>query len=148
MNLRRQIAFLLSVLMAGCHVHIAAEPQMLERGDRVRVHLARPAEYRLREMSPANIVRVDGEVAQVTDTTLVLSAWWLRSASGLEYAGEGWTVHVRREDVQRLEERRVSGVRTGLLVAGGVAAAALLGAAALSGGSDGPPGNGGNGQTQ
>lgn len=130
--------------LTGCykHVDVPAGPEDIERGDRVRVYLAEPRQYRLQEVSPNNVVLLDGEAALWTDTSMVLSTWWLRSATGREFRANGESVHLALPDIERIERREIAALKTAGLALGVVGAAVLVGAALLSiGGGE----NGGNG---
>lgn len=131
------------LLGIGCHSYVRTDVPGLERGDRVRVFLSEPGAFRLGEVTAERVLQLDGEVVGWDEERLVLSAWWARSVSGREYAGEGLTVHVPREQVRDLEIRRLAALETGLVSAGGLAAALAIGAAMRSGGGSGSGGGGG-----
>lgn len=137
------LSFLLPALGA-CYSYLPIETSMLERGDRVRVRLSQPADQPLRLVTARDIVVVNGDVASVTDTALVLSAWDLESVTGAEFAGEGWTVYVAPDNIALLEQRNLEGLQTGLVVGAGVAGLLVIGALVISGGSGGD-GNGNGG---
>jgi hypothetical protein len=88
-----------------------------------------------------NVVQVDGEVVRWEEDRLVLSAWWLRGANGIEHRGIGETVNIPRGFLGSVERKQVSVARTGVLV-GVIALLAVLAQASLGGGG-GPEGPGG-----
>lgn len=137
-----------ALAFAGCHKYVPVaygpetETSPVERGTRVRVHLSEPGEYRLGEVTPSNVVEIDGEFVRLDASRLVLSGWRLEAASGREYFGRGESVEIPRSSVAWIRERRVAALETGLLVAGTVAASVAAGAVVISGGDREGSGNG------
>lgn len=109
-----------------------------EQGTAVRVYLSEPQDVRLTEITGNDVVRIDGEIAAADADEMVLSAWWLHARSGYEFRGQGETVRVARENVARVERKRLSYLRSGGLVALGVLAGILFTVVEVGGGGRGP----------
>ena len=125
----RSIVALLTILtlagsIAGCFTYVAA-PEMPAKGTPVRAHLNRPVPVELPNVTARDIVEVQGEFVTADPDQLVLSAFSIESNSDFRYRTEGATVHLPRDAIGLLEERRVSPQRTAL------ATVALLGAGYL-----------------
>nr|NIY07960.1 hypothetical protein [Gemmatimonadota bacterium] len=132
--LRRCLSLSL-LLTTGACFHYVPGSDATPRGARVRVELTRPTPVELREVTANSVTNVSGEVVSSASDRLVLSVFALRAAGGFEYLSGGETVIFPNDVVGRVEERRISPVRTAL-------AAALVGAAvyaisATLGGSSG-----------
>jgi hypothetical protein len=101
----------------------------LKQGDRIRVHLSEPGDYELMDVVPRNVTLIDGELIRWTEDELLLSAWWMKAGSGLEFAGQGETVAVPGTAIGRVERRVVSVGKTAgiaVLIAGAVAALGVV----------------------
>ena len=118
------------------------EPDLLQ-GKRIRVHLSKPGDYALTDLVPRNVTSIDGDLIQWTEDELTLSAWWMKTESGLEFEGRGETVAVPRTDIGLVERRVVSAGKTvgmALLIGGAVAAIGLVfGASGGESGGTQPP---------
>lgn len=143
----RAAAFVLLIayFCSACFSYVPAASVPRSMGEPVRVYLSQPQTVELAEVVAGNIVRVDGEIASVDDREVVVSAWSLHGGSGTEYAGEGRTVRVPAEAVERVERKEFSWLQTGGIVALGVLAGVLFAAAegGFSGDGRGPPPTGG-----
>jgi hypothetical protein len=132
-----------AINLAGCTVYVPTGIERLERPDRVRVYLSAPGQFELLDLTANNVTVVDGEVVRWDDESLVLSVWWLEAASGLEFKAVGETIVVQRENINHIEERKISFAKTvGLVAIVVVAFAVGVGALASVGGSGsggGPP---------
>lgn len=132
--LRRCILLSSVVTMSACFHYVPAHDGV-HRGSRVRVELARPTAVDLREVTANNVTNVSGELVSSGSDRLVLSVFALRAAGGFEYFSEGETVVLPGDAVGRLEERRISAVRTTLAVA--ILGAAMYAIGSSLGGSSG-----------
>lgn len=117
----------------------------LQQGQRIRVHLSTPGDYALTDVAPRNVTLIDGELVRWTEEEMLLSAWWVKTAAGLEFAGRGESVAVPGTDIGLVEKRVVSAGKTAglaVLIAGAVAALGVaLGASSGEGnGGGGTPG--------
>ena len=90
----------------------AVEEPEVKQGQRIRVHLAEPGDYALTDVAPRNVTLIDGELIQWTEDELLLSARWMRTGSGLEFAGRGETVAVPLTAISLVERRVVSAGKT------------------------------------
>jgi hypothetical protein len=127
----RCVALVLTIALAGCYTYVPAAAPPTERGSRVRVNLADPAELRLANVTANDVVTVTGDVIHLAEDSLALSAWELRSASGFEHLASGETVRIERDNIAGLERRKLSALRsalvTGALVLGGALFFAVVG---------------------
>lgn len=138
-------AALVGTLVAGsgCYVYVplkSSTPPPV-RGAAVRARLAEPGRFRLTDVTAENVSSVDGEVVEWNADRLVLSAFWVRSNSGLEHKGVGETVVLPRTTIATVERKQISLARSSAL-AGGIALLAVLANAAFIGGGgvEPPPG--------
>ena len=128
---------------SGCYHYVPESSPDHARGTPLRVHVDPPASFELPDLTVRNIVRVDGEFVTRTPDALVLSAMWLDGAGGQEYAGQGWTVRVDDGALAGVEVKRLSWLRTGMVILG-AAAGSYFGFDAIRG-SSGGSGQGGGG---
>jgi hypothetical protein len=140
-RLLRSVAATLLVAFTGCFSYIPAAAPPSRQGERVRLHLSDPAEFRLSEITLNNVGALTGELVSSTGDELVLSVWALRSASGQEHSAAGETVRVDRSNVAGVERYRFSPLRSailaGALIVGGVLFIGLVGGGDSGGESTG-----------
>jgi hypothetical protein len=138
---------LIAFVLTGCYGYMPVQGTSVPAGSTVRARLSTPGEFRLTEISASNVDELSGEVIRADADTLALSAFWLRSRSGLEHLAAGETVAIPRTQVAEIEQRRISWVRTiGLASAASIAGALILGA--ITGYGNGGNGRDGGGQTK
>jgi hypothetical protein len=126
----------------GCYSFVpvgAAEPRP-EVGHQVRAYLNQPDRVRLQHVTAENVVQVNGELVEWDNGRLLLSAFWVKSASGFEYNALGETVSLRDNDLERVEAKTINIPVTVGVTAVAVAGAILLGAAFGTFGSSGDDG--------
>jgi hypothetical protein len=109
---------------AGCFHYVPVETAP-PQGTPVAVHLSRPIPVDLGEIALNNVVQVRGEIVRSDPDFLLLSAFAVQSALDRELLASGQTVSIPADAVARLEQKRISTVRTAL------ATVALLGAGYL-----------------
>lgn len=128
--------------LTACHHYLPSEIDAVERPNRVRVTLSEPSDFELLDLVARDIVLLDGEVVRWDDETLVLSVWWLTANYGTEFRAQGETAIVPREQVNHLELKQFSLLKTiglaalftGLLAVG----VGTLAAAGVIGSGSGP----------
>jgi hypothetical protein len=141
----RSIAILLPVFLGGCFSYAALGGATPARGSDVVARLSVPLQVPLQDVTVRQVTVTTGKVAYVDADSLVIVAERFTSDAGIDYPGLGSQVTIQRNHIAELEQRRVSGARTGLLL--GVGAAALVAIVTSvgplfgsgSGGSPGPP---------
>lgn len=140
-TIRRCVA-LASLLTMGACFHYVPAPDVSRQGTRVRAELVEPRAVELREVTANNVTNLSGELVSSGPDRLVLSVFALRTAGGFEYLSEGETVVLPGDAVGRVEERRISAVRTTLAIA--ILGAAMYAIGSSLGGSSGggEPGSG------
>jgi len=116
-HLRGISAVLAGMFFAGCYHHVPATTLAQPQGTPVRVHLNTLSSFELPQFTVSNVITVDGEVIRSDPETLFLSASWLEAATGGGFDGNGWTVSIPTEDLERAELKRFSWWRTGAVVA-------------------------------
>jgi hypothetical protein len=132
----------MTAIGSGCFAYAplnGANP-LPAQGSSVRAHLSEPGAFSLSDVTANNVIRVDGEVVQWDPDQLVLSAWWMRSRSGLEHKGVGETVLIPRSDIATLEHKQIAPGRTVAFVAAVVGFVLLIGSQFGGGGADEGPG--------
>lgn len=123
------------------YVPLQSDAPPLSLGEEVRAYLSEPDRVRLQHVTAENVVRVDGEFVDQDDSRLVLSAFWLKAGTGLEFKGVGETVELKRSSITTVERKKFSAIATAV-VSAALVAVAVLGGVALGGGGFGsePPG--------
>ena len=147
-NLVRGVALSLLCTMAltSCYqyVPVAQDQPLPERGSEVRARLSPARELDLGAMRVIEINRVDGSIYSGENDSLALWTQWVHSAYGQRFYANGSVFYFPRQDITRLEERRLVPARTALAVGASVATLALIFGLAiqLGGGEAGgePPG--------
>jgi hypothetical protein len=132
--MKRAVSTLLLCVIAlnGCFSYGAVPPaQVPPQMAEVRVHLSRPMDVPVTNVTVRDVVQVTGEMIGADSASLRLSAFGLRSATGYGVAAAGETVRIPRDAVAGLQRKRMDPARSALLA--GVLAAASLGLAALTG---------------
>lgn len=105
---------------AGCYTFtpVAVTPVP---GQRLVLDLNDHGRADLRGLIGPEVVRLEGTLAQQSDTSYVVSVWETRGIFGAPHRWSGETVSVRREYINVLAERRFSRPRTGVAVLAGAA---------------------------
>lgn len=131
------------VVLTGCYSYIPLEgPAPV--GSEVRAHLT--DEIALKESELTGVLTQDysGRVMAVTSDSLMLSIISARAVGAAQTQTARRIVGLPMTGVDGLEERKLSGVRTALAVAGGGAAVvAIVGGILTVGGNGGGDDNGG-----
>lgn len=134
---RTSLLLLMVMTLNGCFSYVPAGAKNPGQSSRVRVHLNQPQEVRLSQITANDVSVVDGEVVELTDDALTVSALWVTGRGGYENPGENVTVRIPRANVSRLEVRRPSLLRTGAILGIAALLAGAFAAATLNGGSEG-----------
>ena len=153
-DLRRAAALLSPALLpllsaaAACWTYRAAEPALVPAGARVRVTLTPEGAAALAPSLGSSVAGVEGAWAggegSGSGDSVVVRVERLLTPSGVAIAWTGAPVGMPRGAIRTVERSTISGQRTALFTAGGVAVAALLGAMFRRGGkSSGGAGEGG-----
>lgn len=143
--LRAVAALLLcSTVLGGCFTYQPIGQATPRRAESLHVTLDRPSDVRLTHNTANDVRDVYGELVHMDDSTLVLSAMRVVSASGYEQSGEDATVSLARANVAALQVKRLAPGRS-LLFGAGLVALALTARFALSasGGKGSDTGTGG-----
>ena len=127
---------------AGCYHYVSESDIALTRGTPIRLHLERPASFELTRVTVNSVITVNGEMVRREAGDVILSATWLDANIGGGFAGEGSTLRIPETNVSKLEVKRFSWWRTGIVVLGG-AVGTFLGFDVLGTGSEGAGGGGG-----
>lgn len=135
------LVLLIPYICSACFAYVPAAGTPHATGESVRVFLSRPQAVELEEVTAGNITVVEGEVAAADDGALVVSAWNLISGSGAEFPAQGQSVRISAGDVERVERKEISWLRTGSILALGILAGVLFNAAegGISGDRGSPP---------
>lgn len=146
--MRRAVLFLPSLLLlSACYSYAPVQGAAPDRGSRVRIHLTEPRDVRLTNLTGNEVVLVSGELVRMGADTAVVSAYTLRARSGYEFLAAGETVRVPQSDIALVQRRRLSPLKSGLLVGAVALGTSLVAAAVESGRSEGgPPAGGGKGK--
>jgi hypothetical protein len=135
---------LMAALLNGCFSYVPANGDAPTPGQRVRVYLQEPQDFRLTNVTANDVTLIRGEFAQEVEDGLALSAFLLTSQNGYENLARGETTLVPRTNIQALELSRLSAAKTAGLAAIVAGIGVLVSAAIASGfaGGSGPPGGG------
>jgi hypothetical protein len=134
-----------AVSSMGCYRYVPLDSGAppLELGDELRAHLSTPSRVQLEQLAAENVIRVDGEFINSDDDRLVVSAFWLKAGTGLEFKGVGETVALPRTSIAVVEKKKFSAVATAaataVAVVIGVLAGIAFGTAASGAPGPGPP---------
>ena len=115
----------LATASTGCFHYVPVE-EVPRQGTPVQVYTSRPVPVPLEDVTANNVVMVRGEVITEQTDQLALSAFTLESANEFEYLAGGQTVFVPRDALARIEEKRISWLRTGLTAAAFAGAGILI----------------------
>lgn len=127
------------VVLNGCYTFVPTQ-EVPSQGARVQVHLSKPQDVRLADVTANDVVLISGEVARVDSAALILSAYTLRSQSGYENIGRGESVGLLRENIAGIRRRKISPLNTAGLIAIGVALGVAVGVALAEAGNQGEGG--------
>lgn len=133
-------ALLLTMSLSACYQYfpISDGEPLPEPGREVRARLSPEREMNLGNITVNQINRIDGSVYSNGNDSLALWTQWVHSAFGQRYYANGSVFYFPRQEMSRLEERRLVPVKTGFAVGAGVAALALIfGLATQLGGGEG-----------
>ncbi len=136
-------SLLLAWLPVGCYGYAPLTRPSAPPAAALRVRLQTPADYRLTSVTVNDVGTVEGELVNMDDSTVVLSATRVVARSGFEHLGEHATLQVPRANIVSLEVRRLARGRTALFVGGLVAVAGITSAAFGGGGLFGTGSGGG-----
>jgi len=139
----------LALASNGCtrYVALADETPAPAQWAEVRAHLLVPTEYPAGRLTVGDAVILAGQVLEPTDREIVLSLFWVGSASGVRHPAQGEKVTVPRENLERLEVKRSAPVPTAVII-GSVVLAGVLVPITIFSNSTGPNDGGeNNGET-
>ncbi len=136
--MRGGVILVASVACTGCFSYVPIETQPLPQGAEVVATLAVPGEARLHNVTLHDVTVARGRVLYADGDSVVVESLRLETVSGADYRGEGALVTLQRRQLATLARRRVSGVKTGLMLGTGAAVIVLLvtSVGALFGGGD------------
>lgn len=163
---RAPLAVVLLLVHAACYSYVPLQPapggasasastsppgpaarlglEGLEQGVRLRIHLSEPGSYPLTALTPNNVTVIDGDLVRWDDSSLVVSAYWMKTAGVQEFKGDGETVAIQLDKIERVDRKKVSAGKTAAvaaLIAGAVAAIGVtFGSGSGEGGDNGPGG--------
>ena len=114
----------------------------LEQGTSLRIFLSEPGSYPLNHVTPNTVMRIDGDLINMDEDVVRVSATWMKTAGVQEFKGNGETVTIQLDKIESVQEKRLSAGRTaatGVAIAGVVA---LLGVTFGTGSGEGSNGGG------
>ncbi len=107
---------------SGCYGYFTTAPGTLHPGEQVRLVLDDAVAPRLATPTLTGERSLDGDFVSLDPDSLRLSVWIGEGYEGTGFSNVHKTVSIPRSGVQLVEERKLSKVRTGLLVAGAAVA--------------------------
>ena len=131
--MRRAIAATAAVCCVGCQVYTPTDLNGSRQGEEVRVTLTDLGMLHAAAQVGPRAASIEGHVAEVTDSSIVLHVEDLTRLSGSDESWTGETVTVARSDVASVETRKTSVVKS-VLVGGGIIAAVIFAGRAFGGG--------------
>jgi len=123
----------------GCFHYVPESDIALTRETPIRLHLEHPASFELTRVTANSVITVNGEMVRREAGDVILSATWLDAKIGDGFPGEASTLRIPETNVNKLEVKRFSWWRTGIVVLGG-AVGTFLGFDVLGTGSEGTGG--------
>jgi len=131
-------------VLGGCATYHETSLEALTVGGEVRARLSDSGSRRLEEVTAGNDSdQVDGTLAGVGADSLVLEVWRSDLVTGGAFRPGRVRVPFQRGEVIEIQERRVSYLRTGVLLGAVVVAGAVLISESIGGGRAGGQGGGG-----
>jgi hypothetical protein len=109
----------------------------LQQGTSLRVHLSEPGSYPLTALTPNNVTVIDGNLIRTDDSSLYVSAYWMKTAGVQEFKGNGETATIPLDKIDLVEGKKVSAGKTAAVTAVLVGVVALLGVTFGTGSSEG-----------
>ena len=143
--MRRAIAATAAMCCLGCQVYTPTDLNGRRQGEEVRVNLTDMGMLHAAAQVGPHASSIEGHVAEVTDSSIVLHVEELTRLAGGDEPWNGETVTVARSDVASVETRKTSVVKS-VLVGGGIVAAVIFAGRAFGGGGDAAGGAGGSTQ--
>lgn len=132
--------------LTGCYTYVPTQ-DIPPQGRKVRIALSQPQDVRLSDITANDVVDVQGEVAAVDSSVVILSAYTLRSQSGYENLGKGESMQILRDNISSIRQSRIAPLNTAGLVAIGLLIGIVTGVALADAGNAGE-GGGGGGRSQ
>lgn len=127
---RRPVLALLTAVVAaqGCYSYRTTELPQLISGEQVRVELGNEGQ---RTLVPGTAFmigrpRLEGRFSRLTEDSVIVSVWIGEAYAGTPFESSFQDVVLPRDEVARVEHRRLDKVRTGLVAVGAVAVIAYL----------------------
>ena len=119
-------ALVLLPALAGCYTYAAADGGDVRVSEQVRVHLTREGTLALPDLAGREGPVLDGAVVDATASTLELRVPVVVRQEGFLQSALGQNVVLPLNQIDRIERRRLSRSRTGMVVLGTVGAAAFV----------------------
>lgn len=143
----RRLAPLAGLLaLGGCYTYVATPPGALPAGSRVRIALTEAGSAALQPVVGSSVTGIEGSLERRASDTVVVRPDRLLTTAGVDVAWTGGSLTVPADWQRGIDQRRLAGGRTALLVAGGVAASVgLIALIRGLGDAGGDPGGGGPG---
>jgi hypothetical protein len=112
---------------SACHSYRQIDSAAgLAPGQRVSIEITDQARVRLSEQLGGSVARVDGAIVGHDGDQYVVSVSRVGYVGGTTSNWSGERVRIGRSEVARVQERRISTVRTGLFAGGIIAGLAIL----------------------
>jgi hypothetical protein len=112
--------------IAGCYTYAATEPGGLRVSEQVRVHLTREGTLGLPDLAGHEGPVLDGAVVDASEGTLALRVPVAVRREGFLQGALAQNVVLPMDQIERIEMRRLSPSRTGMILLGTAGAAAFV----------------------
>jgi hypothetical protein len=123
-------ALLLPAYVSACFHYVpVADSYLPQPGATIRARLANPTPFNLGTLTVNDVTTLEGLVVETYPDSLGLWVKWLYPQGGEKYYGNSAQFYLRRASVTGLDQWRVSGAQTGIMV--GLAAALVVGLSQL-----------------
>lgn len=143
---RRFVASLLAIVSTGCYAYVPLEEGLRPApGDEVRVYRTGGEEGGTESAEHGGRSEIQGLVVEDRPDSLLLSVRLQPARAGTFDPDRRQTLRIAYTRIERIERPRLDGLRTGAVVAGGIAALVGFMAIVLSSDSQGGVGDGGDG---
>lgn len=132
-----------SLLLCGCYVTVPLATTAPDPGTRVHVQLTDTGAGALAGYLGPGVVSVDGRLLVASDTNVAVAVSQVGKVDGDQQFWKGETVSLPRGDIATVQQKKLSGWRSGLLA--GAIVAGLVALRAGTAGTTGAPSGGGVG---
>lgn len=122
----RVAGVLVLIVLPACFRYVPLDPAMVRPGEDVRLVVSYDPQQGSNNLAALPAQSVEGELVRAGDDSVAVSIWIGRDYRGTPFESTYRTFTVPRRDVLRIERRKLSKWRTGLIAIGAAVGIAVL----------------------